>query len=78
MGRTIGELSQETLSIQKYLEDQKVGTELSYANIQHETGVKMDNKGKNKLRTALKRAKIEYSTIPKCFCYWSTRRTSLF
>jgi len=65
MGRTIGELSEDTLSIQSYLQKQKSGKKLSYANIEHETGVSMDNNGKSKLRTALKRAKIEFSCIPK-------------
>ena len=65
MGRTIGELSKDTLSIQSYLEDQDQGTELSYKNIEHFSKVKMDLNGKSKLRTALKRAKIEYSCIPK-------------
>ena len=63
MGRTIGELSENTLKIQNYLEEQEVGTELSYKNIEHNTKVKMDLNGKANLRTALKRGKIEYSTI---------------
>lgn len=63
MARTIAEVSDETIRIQQFLEQQKPGTELSYLKIHNETGINMDEKGKQRLRSALKRAKLEYSTI---------------
>lgn len=63
MARTIAIVSKETLKLQAYIEQQKPGTELSYYKISHDTGVELDTKGKTYLRTALHRAKKEYTTI---------------
>lgn len=62
MGKTIAEVSEDTLKLQAYLEKQKNGAELSYMRIEHDTGVVMDSRGKGYLRTALRRAKLESST----------------
>lgn len=63
MAKTIAEVSQETLKIQAFIEEQKDGTVLTYTELQQETGVPMSTSGKNKLRTAMKRARREYSPI---------------
>lgn len=65
MGRTIAQVSESTLILQTYLEGKKDGAQLSYSQIGNETGVRMNDAGKSYLRTALKRAKKEYSTIRK-------------
>lgn len=62
MGRTIAEVSEQTLKIEAFLRDQKKGTRLSYDYIQHRTGVIMDKRGKQYLRTALRRAGLESAT----------------
>lgn len=62
--KTIAVVSEYTLKIQNYLQTKcKNGDELSFERIHHETGVVMDEKGKGYLRTAMKRAKIEYSAM---------------
>lgn len=63
MGRTIAMVSESTIKIQAFLEKQKPGVEVSYKRIEHESGVRMDARGKQYLRSALRRAKIESSTI---------------
>ena len=59
--KTIQEVSKETIIIQEFIKKQSHGTELSYNSIEHETGVKMNEKGKSYLRSALRREKREYS-----------------
>lgn len=58
---TIAAVSEKTLKIQAFLEQCAPGTELSFLTIENRTGVVMNEKGKQYLRRALKRAKIEYS-----------------
>jgi hypothetical protein len=62
MGRTIAQVSKQTLILQEYLEKQKAGASLSYLKIAQDTGVEMDERGKQYLRTALHRAKLESTT----------------
>lgn len=62
---SIAEVSEKTLRLQEYLNNIKPGEVLSYIKITNEAGINMDEEGKQKLRSALRRAKIEYSTIPK-------------
>lgn len=61
--QTIAEVSKETLLLESYLAKKKAGEELSYNKIETDTGVTMDETGKGKLRSALRRAKLEASTI---------------
>lgn len=61
--KTIAEVSEETLKIQRLLEEQPDGKELSFDYISAKTGVTMDDRGKGFLRTAMKRAKKVYSPI---------------
>jgi len=63
MGRTIAKVSDNTLKLQSIMENFHPGDELSFNNIEHDSGVKMNERGKQYLRTACKRAKIEYSSI---------------
>lgn len=63
MTKTIAEVSEETLKIQAFLEQQEHGAVFTYTEIESNTGVPMDVSGKAKLRTALKRARREYSAI---------------
>lgn len=65
MARTIAKISEETLKVQSFIESQKDGAELSFEKIAYETGVKMDTRGRGYLRTAIKRTRKEYSSIPK-------------
>jgi len=61
--QTIANVSDYTLRIEEYLKKFDVGEELSYLRIGTDNGVKMNERGKGYLRTALKRAKLEYSPI---------------
>jgi len=63
MSKTIAEVSKETLMIENYLRDIPDGQTVLFEVIQKETGVKMDERGKTYMRTALKRLKREYSSI---------------
>jgi len=63
MGRTIAIISKETLQLQSYIEMKKPGDVISFLKIEKDTGIKMDERGKQHLRSALHRAKIEYSSI---------------
>lgn len=65
INKTIPQVSENTLKIQAYLENQKPGARVSYAAIGHATGVVMDDRGKSYLRSALHRAKLEYGCIQK-------------
>jgi len=60
---TIAKVSEETLKIQAYIETLPAGTEISYDELGRRAKVRMDNRGKQFLRRALHRAKIESSTI---------------
>ena len=63
MKRTVAKVSEKTLKIEAYLKTFQPGEELSFIALEVGSGVKMDTKGKGYLRTALKRAKLEYSPI---------------
>lgn len=60
---TIAEVSKETLKIENILKISKPGEFITYKNIEKISGVRMDNKGKSYLRTALNRLKFEYSPV---------------
>lgn len=60
---TIAQASSQTLKIENVLKAYKPGEFIPYKNIESLTGVKMDNKGKGYLRTALNRLKLEYSPV---------------
>ena len=59
----IAKVSEETLKIERFLDTKKPGDTISYDEIAHETGVEMTNDGKAKLRSALRRLKVEYSPV---------------
>lgn len=61
--KTIAKISEETLTIINYLQDIPHGQYLTYAQIQKDTKVAMDVKGKSYLRTACKKLKREYSPV---------------
>jgi hypothetical protein len=63
MSRTIAEVSNDTLKIETVLKNSKTGDFLAYGILEDLSGVKMDNKGKGFLRTALKRLKLDYSPV---------------
>lgn len=63
MRKSIAVVSEETLKIQSYLGTVKDGETVDYRDIERGSTVKMDNAGKQKLRSALRRAKREYSPI---------------
>lgn len=58
---TVGEVSQEVLKLQAYIETLPEGSDVSWSEVEKETRIKMDIRGKAHFRTALKRAKREYS-----------------
>ena len=60
---TIAEVSKETLKIEAYLKSLNPGDKALYVTIQNETGVKMNLRGKQFMRSALNRLKLEYSCI---------------
>lgn len=60
---TIAEVSKETLRLENILSASKPGEFISYKNIESLSGIKMDNRGKGFLRTALNRLKIEYTPV---------------
>jgi hypothetical protein len=59
--KTIGELNEQSLRLAEFLRGLEPGANLSYLQIENETGVKMDMQGKGYLRRCLKRLKLEYS-----------------
>lgn len=61
MNTTIAEVSKQTLQIESVLKTAKPGDFITYKNLEILSGVKMDNKGKSYMRTALNRLKLEYS-----------------
>lgn len=61
--RTIAEVSKEALKIEEFLQTCKPGETIAYADIQRESGVAMNTKGKGYLRTALHRLGLEYTAI---------------
>lgn len=63
-GRSLAQVSEETLLIQAWLCEQLPGTRWTYTEIESCTGVQMDMKGKERLRSAARRAQVEYACIP--------------
>lgn len=61
--KSIQEVSKQTLLIQNYLMDYPKDQKLTYSDLEIATGVKMDNQGKQFLRSALKRMKMPYVCI---------------
>lgn len=61
--KTIAEVSKETLQIENVLKTLPPGTIVTYQELQDQSGVKMDGKGKSYLRTATNRLKLQYSPI---------------
>lgn len=61
---TIAEVSKQTLQIESVLKQAKPGDFITYRNLEVLSGVKMDNRGKAYMRTALNRLKLEYSPRP--------------
>jgi len=60
---TVAEVSKETLVIEAFLKTFNPGEKILYQTIENETKVRMDNRGKQFMRTALNRLKIEYTCI---------------
>lgn len=60
---TIAQASNQTLKIENILKSCKPGEFVTYKSLEGLTGVRMDNKGKGYLRTALNRLKLEYSPV---------------
>lgn len=61
--QTIQKVSEETLKIENIISSSAPGQILSYKELQIQSGVTMDTKGKTYMRTALKRLKMPYETI---------------
>jgi hypothetical protein len=62
--KTLAKISEESLTLIKYLEGVEHGQILSYQKIEQDTGVKMDTAaGKSYLRTACKKLHREYSCL---------------
>lgn len=59
----IAQVSEDTLKIERFIETKNPGETISYDEISHESGVQMDLPGKAKLRTALRRLRVEYSPV---------------
>lgn len=60
---TVGQSSEEYLRLIAYVEVQPPGKLLSYLDAAQETGVRMDVKGKDKLRRAILHLNREYSVM---------------
>lgn len=63
MNKTIQKVSEETLKIYNLLSSSEPGKEFSYKEIEDSTGVKMNNDGKSKMRSALRKLKMPNETI---------------
>lgn len=62
--KTLAKISEESLTLIKYLEGVEHGQILSYQKIEQDTGVKMNTpEGRSYLRTACKRLRREYSCL---------------
>lgn len=60
---TIAEVSKQSLKLENILKTFRPGEFIAYKNLESLSGVRMDNKGKGYLRTALNRLKLEYSPV---------------
>jgi hypothetical protein len=63
MNTTIAEISKQSLKLEETLRSFKAGEFIPYKILESLSGVRMDNKGKGYLRTALNRLKLEYSPV---------------
>jgi hypothetical protein len=63
MNQTVGQMTEEGLKLQVFIEGLEHGREISFLDIEKETGVRMDGNGRGCLRRALKRARREYSAM---------------
>lgn len=61
--KTIAEVSNETLRIEEFLKTLHNGQQVSYSEIEKQSGVKMNARGRGFMRTALKRLNLEFTTI---------------
>lgn len=61
--RTLAHGTEEYLKLLNYVLEQPSGKLLRYTEVEYETGVRMDLKGKAKLRRAILRSKRECSTV---------------
>ena len=61
--KTIGQLSENGLKLQVFMEGLEPGREISFLEIAAETGLPMDTKGRSDLRRAMKRSRREYSAV---------------
>lgn len=61
--KTIAEVSKQTLQIESVLKSAKPGDFMTYKNLEVLSGVRMDDKGKAYMRTALKRLNFEYAVV---------------
>jgi hypothetical protein len=59
----IAEVSKETLQIETYLQTLNPGEQVLYSIIETETGIKMDERGKSCLRSALRRLRLNYTRL---------------
>lgn len=57
------EVSENTLKIEAFLRTLNPGERVTFKQIESETGVKMDNRGRANMRSALNRLKLEHSPI---------------
>lgn len=62
--RSEAQASEEFLKLLAYVESRPRGSLLEYTEVERETGIKMDLKGKSKLRRAVIRSELEYTAIP--------------
>lgn len=60
---TIAKTSEEGLKLREYMSVQSPGSFITYLQIQDESGVLMDSRGKNLVRSALTSQKIEYTCL---------------
>lgn len=63
MPKTIAQVHQDTLKLQSFIEGKNPGDAIGFKEIENQTGVKIDTRGRGLLYTALKRANLEYTSI---------------
>lgn len=64
MKKTLPEVSKETLILENFLKEALSGETIKYETLEKVSGVTMDTKGKSYLRSALKKLKMPYESIP--------------
>lgn len=63
MNNTIQQVSEDTLKLVGLFSSAEVGREFTFKNIEDLTGIKMDERGKGFMRSALKKLKMPYENI---------------